>query len=184
MVPHITTIPNGFSFSRYQLLIEPVEQITLPSTGRGNTLRGAFGITFRRTVCPDIQKTCEDCVLREVCSYALIFDPMPPAGSDRLSRNANIPRPFVIKPPLDKKIRYGPGEILTFELVIIGRAQEFLPHFIVTFSALGESGIGPGRGKYRLVEIRGLGAGEDGGAIDFFPVIGWITTNFDKVLKL
>jgi CRISPR-associated endoribonuclease Cas6 len=41
-------------------------------------------------------------------------------------------------------------------LVVVGKAQDFLPYFIVTFEELGRQGIGIKRGRYRLVRLEAM----------------------------
>jgi hypothetical protein len=65
----------------------------------------------------------ETCELRAVCPYTAVFHPFVPEGSEKISKNRDIPRPFVIKPPLDTKEAYLPGERLSFDLVLIGKDQ-------------------------------------------------------------
>lgn len=64
-----------------------------------------------------------------------------------------IPHPFIIEPPLAPQRVYEAGEELSFELILIGKAVEYLPYFIFTFDELGKIGIGKGRGKYLLKKV-------------------------------
>jgi len=68
-----------------------------------------------------------------VCPYTAVFQPFVPEGSEKISKNRDIPRPFVIKPPLETKETYLPGERLSFDLVLVGKIKDYLPYFIVTF---------------------------------------------------
>ena len=43
--------------------------------------------------------------------------------------------------------------MLTFGLVLIGKAVDYLPYFIYTFEELGKIGIGKGKGGYELREV-------------------------------
>lgn len=58
-----------------------------------------------------------------------------------------------MEPPLETKTHYHPGEILTFHLVLMGKAINYLPYFIVVFRELGQMGMGKGRKKYHLDEV-------------------------------
>ncbi len=138
---------------KYRLTLEAVDRLSLPPY-KGTTLRGGFGAVFRRTTCAQRQiKDCHDCFLQATCPYAYIFETPLPEDSEVLSLQQDIPRPFVIEPPLDRKRLYEPGEQLEFGLILIGRAIEYLPYFIVVFRELGRVGLGAGRGKCDLREV-------------------------------
>ena len=147
---------HNFTFSLYRLTLEATERIELTRFNKGITLRGAFGSVFRRLVCHDLRAVCHECEMHPTCPYGFIFTPMIPPDAERLRLNMDIPRPFVIKPPLDNHSTYPPGDTLCFDLVVVGRAQDFLPYFIVTFEELGRQGIGVGRGRYRMAKLEGL----------------------------
>jgi len=70
------------------------------------------------------------------------------------------PHPFIITPPLEEKRDYQMGETLSFELTLIGKSIDYLPYFIYTFDELGRMGIGKGKGKYQLEEVRASQIGE------------------------
>jgi hypothetical protein len=67
-----------------------------------NVLRGAFNITFRKLVCPPewMDNACVPCPLYSQCPYGQLFEPTPPSDAERLRLVADLPRPFVLKPPL------------------------------------------------------------------------------------
>jgi hypothetical protein len=87
-----------------------------------------------------------------------VFQPFVPEGSEKISRNRDIPRPFVIKPPLETKETYLPGERLSFDLVLVGRIRDYLPYFIVTFKELSHAGLGRGRTPLELVAVSHVGS--------------------------
>jgi len=120
---------------------------------KGSTLRGGFGTAFRRIACACRQEECKNCMLKASCPYEYIFETSPPADAQALSKYESIPRPFVLEPPLENKTMYQKGEILSFGLIILGRAITYLPYFIVAFKELGEMGIGKGRNPYRLERL-------------------------------
>jgi len=137
---------------RYQFRIIPLEETRLPEY-KGSTFRGGFGHAFKKVVCTFKGKECDDCLLRHRCVYSYVFETPPPAATERMTKYRRAPHPFVIKPPLDKKTGYAPGEAITFGLVLIGRADEYLPYFIYAFDELGKLGIGKGKAKYRLDRV-------------------------------
>ncbi len=142
--------------SHLRFTLEPLETIRLQRMNKGITLRGAFGSAFRQIVCHDLKADCSACMLHPSCPYGIFFAPRVPPDSDRLRLNRDIPRPFVIKPPLDEKEQYRPGDRIVFDLVLAGRAIDFLPYLLVSFKELGQRGIGTGRGRFRIREVESL----------------------------
>jgi hypothetical protein len=147
---------KSLTFSLYRLSFEPTDEVVLARSNKGITLRGAFGTAFRRLVCHDLGADCDKCVLHPSCPYGFIFAPTVPAEAERLRLNRDIPRPFVIKPPLNDREVYEPGDLLCFDLVVVGKAQDFLPYFIVTFEELGRQGIGVRRGRFQMLRLESL----------------------------
>jgi len=143
----------SFSISQFRLTLAPREKIRLPRANKGITLRGAFGMAFRSLVCVDLNARCDKCTMHSSCPYGFIFAPRVPEKAERLRLNRDIPRPFVIKPPVDGLETYNPGNELSFGLVLVGRSADFLPYFIVTLRELGERGMGIGRGRFDLKKL-------------------------------
>jgi len=88
--------------------LEPKGTLQMPAYNKGNVIRGGFGSMFRRIVCHGNCREPETCELRAVCPYTAVFNPFVPEGSEKISKNWDIPRPFVIKPPLETKETYLP----------------------------------------------------------------------------
>lgn len=144
---------NKIILSKYNLTISPDEELILPSY-KGSTLRGGFGSVFRRISCIERNsKSCKKCLLREKCAYSYIFNTSPSFDSPVLKNLDDIPRPFIIEPPLDTRRIVNKDEKLTFNLILVGKAIEYFPYFIVAFRELGEAGIGRYRKKFILKEI-------------------------------
>jgi hypothetical protein len=155
--------PKELSCARYRVVFEALEPLDLPGY-LGSTLRGAFGHAFRAVACPAPRGA--DCPVPTQCPYHLIFETSPPPGSDALRTHDEIPRPFVIAPGdseqgSDERARrlFQPGDEVSFELVLIGRAQEFFPYFVVALREVNK--IGRGRQAVELRRIDALGATED-----------------------
>jgi hypothetical protein len=68
----------------------------MPAYNKGNVIRGGFGSTFRRIVCHANCRDAETCELRNVCPYTAVFQPFVPEGSEKISKNRDIPRPFIV----------------------------------------------------------------------------------------
>lgn len=150
-------IPDALTLSTYRLTLVARDPLDLPPY-KGSTLRGGFGINFKRMVCfqPEGQR-CQACLLRHNCPYPYLFESFPPPDAEVLSKNEYVTRPFVIEPPLDDRTDYRPGESLTFNLVLAGRAQQLLAYLVVAFQELGRiTGLGRGRGKFRVSRVEAL----------------------------
>ena len=144
-------MPTGFSLHQFRFSLQPNAPLSMPAYNKGNVIRGGFGSAFRRIVCHANCRDAETCELRSVCPYTAVFQPFVPENSEKISRNRDIPRPFVIKPPLETKETYHPGERLSFDVVLVGRIKDFLPYFIVTFKELSQAGLGRSRSPLELV---------------------------------
>ena len=124
----------------------------LPSY-KGSTLRGGFGHAFRRVVCAVRCKECADCLLKEKCVYSYVFETPPSADTEVMRKYKAAPHPFVIEPPLEQQRNYGHGNEITFGLILIGRAIDYLPYFIYAFDELGRIGLGKGKAKFELGDV-------------------------------
>ena len=166
--PVLMTLPS-FTLSRYRFALTADDPMLLPPY-KGSTLRGGFGHAFKRMVCfqPRV-KTCRECLLRYTCPYAYVFETPVPPETEVLSKNEYAPRPLVIEASAEEKTTYFPGDNLDFHIVLVGRAQQYLPYFLVAFQELGRQGLGrsldlPGgrrRGCYHLARVEAVAALDD-----------------------
>ncbi len=147
-----------FSLNYFRFHLEPKAPLHLPAYNKGNVIRGGFGNTFRRIVCHANCRDPETCELRSVCPYTAVFNPFVPEDSEKISKNRDIPRPFVIKPPLETKETYLPGETLSFDVVLVGKIKDYLPYFIVTFKELSQAGLGRHRSPVELCAVGHVGS--------------------------
>ena len=149
--------PKELSCARYRVVFEALEPLDLPSY-LGSTLRGAFGHAFRAVACPAPRDL--HCPAPAQCPYHLIFETSPPPGSEALRTHEEIPRPFVISP--SGSVQPAPGQAgrnefqrgdeISFELVLIGRAQEFFPYFVVALREVDRMGRGRRAVEFRRIE--------------------------------
>lgn len=160
-----------FQLSRFRFTIKTLEEAVFPAY-KGSAFRGGFGYVFKKVACTQRDTTCDTCLLKSTCVYSYVFETPPPKDSEILRLYPRVPHPFVIEPPLDKRLAYPPGSELTFHLVLIGRAIDYLPYFIYTFIELGNTGIGHSpvaagfslrkkRSKYTLTSVEGLNEQDD-----------------------
>ncbi|CCO07696.1 CRISPR system precrRNA processing endoribonuclease RAMP protein Cas6 [Desulforamulus hydrothermalis] len=143
-----------FKLVKYEVVLKAgADGLVLPPY-KGSTLRGGFGSAFQRIACAQRNNICKNCLLKTSCPYVYIFETTPAPGGQALRNYESIPRPFILEPPLDTKTHYAAGEQLTFNLILVGKAIEYLPYFIVSFKELGRYGMGKGRKEFALQEIR------------------------------
>jgi len=145
-----------FPFKQFEFQIIPEEPIILPSY-KGSTLRDGFGNAFKRVVCAIKHKECNNCILKEKCVYSYIFETPPPSDTKIMRKYTSAPHPFIIEPPSEKRRGYTPKDKITFGLILIGKALDYLPYFIYAFSKLGNIGIGKARGRYVLKTVKSNG---------------------------
>lgn len=139
--------------AKFQFTLAIREPMILPPY-KGSTLRGGFGGVFRRIACSQKQlNDCRPCLIKNSCPYRLIFEPGPVEGAELWGGFDEIPRPFVLEPPETEQTRFEPGEVLDFKLILIGKAVDYLPYFVLVFKELGELGIGKGRAKFDLQRV-------------------------------
>jgi hypothetical protein len=124
----------------------------------GSTLRGAMGRVFRNNACMTKARVCFGCMYASQCAYAYIFETSKEQVHENNKNNVplNIPHPFVLEPPLEAKTMYKKGEVLQFNVVLIGRGIQFLPFFISAFSQAGLEGLGAGRYHFHLSKVEQL----------------------------
>jgi hypothetical protein len=138
--------------ARYHFVLQAVEPIHLPPH-KGSSLRGGFGQAFKRMACRKPNGCSQECEQPEECAYGYVFETSPPPDSEVLRTHQAVPRPFVFEVIPDGKTDFRPGEELTFGLVLIGQGIAHLPFFILAFKALGEEGLGKGRGRFQVKQV-------------------------------
>ena len=161
----IEKLARAFRIGVFRFTLKPEEPLFVPAVNKTNMLRGAFGTAFRRLCCIPQCRDARQCPLAAACPYKQVFEPSPPPESDRLSKSQDVPRPFIFRATADTKTKFLPGEEFVFELVLIGRALDFLPYFVLSFRELAAQGLGLNRAKCQLesVEESALSDGESSG---------------------
>jgi hypothetical protein len=141
---------------RARVTLRLLEATTLPPY-KGALLRGGFGYAFQRASCPQpCWGHAEACAVGALCPYRAIFETPHPPGVAQLHDLQDVPRPFVIEPPLDHKRAYAAGDALEFGLILIGRAIDQLAYFLYSFEQLGRMGLGRGQARARLERVEAL----------------------------
>jgi len=143
---------NHLKFSKISFYLKPETFLSLPDF-KGTTLRGGFGYAFKKIVCfSNVRKDCESCFLSDKCPYSLIFEGNL-KNRGKWKGLKQVPKPFIIEPPLSHKGVYSGSETFKFNLILIGQAVNYFPYFFLAFSHLGEFGIGKGRKKFTIEKV-------------------------------
>ncbi|MCU0490922.1 MAG: CRISPR system precrRNA processing endoribonuclease RAMP protein Cas6 [Chloroflexaceae bacterium] len=160
VAPHLP-----FALMRARLTLRLLVPTTLPPY-KGALLRGGFGYAFQRTCCPQpCWNHSHTCAVDALCPYRWVFETPHPPNVDHLHDLQDVPRPFVIEPPLDHKRQYAAGDTLEFGLTLIGRGIDFLPYFLFGFEQLGKMGLGRDNAPFRLERVEALRPWQTAGAV-------------------
>lgn len=134
--------------SKFEFSLKTQNSFGLPDF-KGSTFRGKFGHVLKRTICVMSHHNCDVCDLRRQCAYTYLYE-------THNERKENVARPFVLEPPLTHKRFYLKDEWLYFNLVLIGRAIDYLPYFVYCFDRMGQEGIGRDRGRFELHSVKAV----------------------------
>ena len=118
----------------------------------GSMLRGAFGHALRQLSCMTKMADCKACPLYRTCPYPAIFE-TPPPEHHSLQAFSEIPPPYIIEPPPLGSKDYRPGDILSFSMVLIGRAIQQLPLIIYAWQRALARGQGKFQSQARLLDV-------------------------------
>jgi len=154
-----STLRGGFGHAFKKVVcVHPVRKSIEASNLTNNILKSDPAVGQRGIISNGVnrEKICGSCLLKGKCVYSYVFETPPPSDTSKMRKYPFVPHPFIITPPLGKKRDYIQGETLYFELTLIGRSIDYLPYFIYTFDELGRIGIGKGKGKYQLEEVRAI----------------------------
>ena len=119
----------------------------------GSTLRGAMGASLKKVGCPMQCEVPGKCIVRERCPYAYCFETSVPANSERFRNLQSIPHPYLIEPPDLHHDPWNESEIMDFSLVLIGRAIDYFPYFVVAIDTMAKNGLGRSRTPFELVNV-------------------------------
>jgi len=105
----------------------------------GAALRGSFFNAIWLRFCTNKSApSCAACPLNGTCPVSALVAPLreeSPGGQD-------IPRPYVMIPPLEGAKHYQPGECLAFGLTLIGSIVQLLPYIMLSIPQLETGGLG------------------------------------------
>jgi hypothetical protein len=146
------------AFAIYPLLF--TAEVTTPlelEDYSGAALRGTlFTAVWRRFCTNKDAPSCADCPLHSLCPVSALVAPL----REENTRGRDIPRPYIILPPLGTARRYEPGTRLIFGITLFGSIIQLLPYLMLSLSELEANGLGRHlpenrgrRGTFRIVRV-------------------------------
>ncbi len=144
---------TGLSFSTYRFNLTAIDDIALQEFN-GSTWRGVFGHSLKKVACTTDKESCNDCMLSANCAYPYIFETSPPQNTDRMRKYSFVPHPFVIKKT--KSLYTKKNGSFVFEILLIGKGQDYLAYIVQSVIHAGKIGISKSRSKFTLTSVQYL----------------------------
>ncbi|GCE12277.1 CRISPR system precrRNA processing endoribonuclease RAMP protein Cas6 [Tengunoibacter tsumagoiensis] len=112
----------------------------------GAALRGNFFHAIWQRFCTNQSApTCAACPLHEVCPVSAIVAPL----REDSTQGQDIPRPYIIIPPIEGPRRYQAEEQFSFGMTLFGNIVQLLPYIILSVPQLEANGLGHRLGEYQ-----------------------------------
>ncbi|MBW1959731.1 MAG: CRISPR system precrRNA processing endoribonuclease RAMP protein Cas6 [Deltaproteobacteria bacterium] len=144
-------------YGEYQFLCRLENEAIVPFF-KGSTFRGLFGHALKKVVCALKRQECSQCLLKQRCVYALVFETSESMDLPKGLRISAPPHPFVIEPPLTTETHFPKGSAFDFNLLLFGEVNNNLPYFIYAIDQMGKIGIGKKvngkRGRFVLKMVK------------------------------
>jgi len=129
---------NSLTLHSFRFITEVVTQLELDEHS-GSALRGSFFEAIWQRFCTNKSApTCAACPLHSTCPVSTIVAPL----REENTRGQDIPRPYILLPPLDGKRRYEQGDTHSFGLTLVGNIIQLLPYIMLSIDMLEEGGLG------------------------------------------
>ncbi|HEY7122535.1 MAG TPA: CRISPR system precrRNA processing endoribonuclease RAMP protein Cas6 [Ktedonobacterales bacterium] len=147
-----------------RLTIQATEPLELEQHP-GSALRGLlFQGLWERFCMNRAAVECSTCPLVQTCPVSALVAPL----RDEHPRGRDIPRPFVVRPPLvaaatDEGLRLEPGQSARFGLTLFGSAGKLFPYVVMAAQVMERNGLGRAleangrrRGRFVLAQIEAV----------------------------
>ena len=123
----------------------------------GSALRGnLFQAVWERFCNNKVSPTCAECILHSTCPVSTLVAPL----REESSRGRDIPRPYIMLPPLGEMRLYEPGETLQFGITLFGSIIQLLPYIMLSINMLESAGLGRKlaenhgqRGRFSIINV-------------------------------
>ena len=141
-----STLSTPLTFTHLRFQARARETIRLGTYQAAERLRDALAQVMLRAVCPETWRAERPSPEHAaVCPACWLLASQTDPGVVR--RVYSLAGPL---PPLDT---LAPGQLFQFTITLFGEGFRFLPYFMLAVSAMGDIGVGPGRGKFEIVSI-------------------------------
>ncbi len=138
----------GVRYIKLHFEVEIIEECELPMT-KTSAIRGGMGQMLLAAHCIR-DRDCETCDFREECIVQRImyspFDIKPKFVTEGESAG------YVIECE-DYRTDFEAGDILTFTIILFGKAIAHFNPLLQAIHALGQTGLGKERGRFRIVSV-------------------------------
>jgi hypothetical protein len=129
---------DHFTAHLVQVEVEVVTPLAL-NPHKGSSLRGAIFHALLNRFCMNRHaQLCAECPLAAGCPVAFLVSTMRPESE----RGRDVPRPYAIRPPLDRSTRYEPGDRFSFGLTLFAQALNLFPYIVLVLDEMGRAGLG------------------------------------------
>lgn len=143
---------QNLSWTELRFVLKILREVEFPKY-TGAIFRGALCTTYRRLVCIQKGKMCYECPVKQNCSYNLLFEKPIEEGVKVSGETQAAANPFIIEPPLLLNKQVKAGDHLNLNLILIGKAIEYLPMFLFVMQKMGKTGIAPKRTPFRIERV-------------------------------
>jgi hypothetical protein len=92
-------------------------------------IRGIVGRILKKHVCHDFKLACRECERNNACVYSALFE-SPEHLVKKLNIGGTVPHPYILRCH-DTKTFFSVGNILTFEIIILGQSADTLAAYLL-----------------------------------------------------
>ena len=150
---------DSFYFKKYRIKL--IVKTPMPLRAfKGSAFRGGLGEAFKKVVCALRNTPCESCLLKNTCLFTQVFISLRNTN-DKTLNTSHQPHPFVLTVQDGMHDLYQPGDVFFLDLLLIGKGEAYLPHFIFAITLMGQRGVGPKRAKFDVEEVLSTASGSD-----------------------
>jgi hypothetical protein len=142
----ISSLATPLTFTHLRFQVRARTPIRLGQYQGAERLRDALAQVMLRAVCPETQRSeTPSPEHAAVCPACWLLAAQTDPGAVRRVYSLAGPQP-----PLDTLAQDQPFQ---FTITLFGDGFRFLPYFVLAASAMGDTGVGPGRGTFEIVSI-------------------------------